>query len=114
MAFAIRIIGGLAAASLIPILFVFAFVVPRSAEKLGVPSPDTYSATVPLWLNAQQAWAAGHGLLWSEFQNTGQPLLELPSAALLYPPTWLVAVWELPTLLEWWIVIHLALGGAAS
>lgn len=114
MAFAIRIIGGLAAASLIPILFVFAFVVPRAAEKLGVPSPDTYSATVPLWLNAQQAWAAGHGLLWSEFQNTGQPLLELPSAALLYPPTWLLTVWELPTLLEWWIVIHLALGGAAS
>ena len=110
----IRAAVGVAGACLLPLLFVYGHFVPRADAKMGVPSPDTYGYTVPIWLEAQRALENGYGLLWSESQNAGQPLLELPSSALLYPPTWLLAVLELPTLIEWWIVFHLALAGAAA
>jgi hypothetical protein len=67
-----------------------------------------------VWSYAQQAWAAGHGLLWNELQSSGQPFLAIPSTALLYPPTWLLSSLEMSSFLEIWIVLHLMLAGAAS
>jgi len=110
----IRAATGVVGASLLPLLFVFGSVVPRSEAKLGVPSPDAYGYTVPMWLEAQRALANGHGLLWSEYQNAGQRLLELPSSGLLYPPAWLILIWDLPTVFEWWVAFHLALAGGAA
>ena len=110
----IRAAAGVVGASLLPLLFVYGWLVPRSNAKIGVPSPDTYGYTVPMWREAQRAWENGYGLFWSESQNAGQPLLELPSSGLLYPPTWLLTILELPALIEWWIVFHLALAGGGA
>jgi hypothetical protein len=97
-----------------PMGLVVAVLRPRAFRGEGIPSPDFYGYSLPMVQQIQRAWQSGHGLLWNDLLNSGQPLLAIPSSEAWYPPTLLLAHLGPFAWAQVWIVLHLALAGGAS
>jgi hypothetical protein len=78
------------------------------------PSLDIYAYSYPIFLRAQTALAQGHGLLWNDLQNCGQPFFGIVSTALLYPPNLLGLVVGAPAWLWGQAIFHLGVAGLGS
>ena len=67
----------------------------------------------PLYQRVQQEWDAGRVPLWELEENAGMPLLGNPTAAVLYPPKVIYAVFPYAWGARLYIVAHTALAFAA-
>ena len=107
-------LSALAVTAIVALIFVLGVLVRRAGRGEGNPSLDIYGYSLPIFRTAQDAVARGHGLLWNELQNCGQPFLGIPSTALLYPLNLLLLPLDPTNWLVVQAVLHLAVAGAGA
>ena len=77
----------------------------------GYRGLDVFEYSHPNFLYAWDALQRGHGLIWNDLQNCGQPFFAIISTALLNPVNWISFVADPETALLPKIAVNLAIGG---
>ena len=103
-----------AAAGIGPLAYVLGVIWPRGVRGEGLPSIDFHAYHGPVIAYTQRAWSQGHGLLWDDLQNAGQPFIGMPQTAGFYPLTHPLSLLEPVQAQLVWIVIHLAIAGIGA
>ena len=108
MAGAIAIAFVLAIAAYYPFCVMWPFAVDPEWRIL---SGDAYTYSYPTRIYLREAFERGHGLLWNDFQNSGQPFLGMIGVALFYPTTLLYLFVDIDLAVYLEVAINFAICG---